>query len=61
VELEAADEVFLTSSLREIAPVTRIGERPVGSGRPGPLTGRVMAAYRELVAGAIADELDGTA
>jgi branched-chain amino acid aminotransferase len=61
VELDAADEVFLTSSLREIAPVTRIGERPVGSGRPGPLTGRVMAAYHGLVASAIADELDGTA
>jgi len=60
-ELDAADEVFLTSSVREIAPVTRIGERRVGSGRPGPLTGRVRAAYRGLVASAIADELDGTA
>jgi branched-chain amino acid aminotransferase len=59
--LGTADEVFLTSSLREIAPVTQIGERPVGSGRPGPLTGRVMDAYRTLVEHAIADELDGTA
>ncbi len=59
-ELDAADEVFLTSSLREIAPVTRIGGRPVGSGWPGPLIGRVRAAYHELVASAIADELDGT-
>ncbi len=58
-ELDAADEVFLTSSLREIAPVTRIGDRPVGSGRPGPVTGRVRVAYRQLVASAIADELDG--
>jgi branched-chain amino acid aminotransferase len=57
--LDAAGEVFLTSSLREIAPVTRIGERPVGSGRPGPLTGRVRAVYRGLVASAIADEWDG--
>jgi branched-chain amino acid aminotransferase len=60
VELDTADEVFLTSSLREIAPVTRIGEQPVGSGRPGPLAGRVKAAYRGLVASAIADEFDGT-
>jgi branched-chain amino acid aminotransferase len=59
-ELDTADEIFLTSSLREIAPVTRIGERMAGSGRPGPLTGRVMAAYRALVSQAIADELDGT-
>jgi branched-chain amino acid aminotransferase len=60
VELDAADEVFLTSSLREIAPVTRVGEQPIGSGRPGPVTGRVSAAYHRLVASAIADELDGT-
>lgn len=59
-ELDGADEIFLTSSLREIAPVTRIGERVVGSGRPGPLTSRVVAAYRDLVAAAIADEWDGT-
>jgi branched-chain amino acid aminotransferase len=59
-ELDAADEIFLTSSLREIAPVTRIGDQAVGSGRPGPLTGRIRAAYHGLVASAIADDLDGT-
>lgn len=59
-ELNDADEVFLTSSLREIAPVTRSDERAVGSGRPGPLTGRIRDAYHGLVATAIADEFDGT-
>jgi branched-chain amino acid aminotransferase len=59
--LDTADEVFLTSSLREIAPVTRIGERPVGSGRPGPLTHRVRVAYHMMVASAIADETGSTA
>src|SRR5580692_240562 len=59
--LGTADEVFLTSSLREIAPVTRVGDRPVGSGTPGPITRQVCAAYRIAVAGAIADEMGGAA
>jgi branched-chain amino acid aminotransferase len=59
--LETADEVFLTSSLREIAPVTRVGDRPVGSGTPGPITRQVCAAYRIAVAGATADEMGGAA
>jgi branched-chain amino acid aminotransferase len=46
-DLEAADEIFITSSVREIVPVTRLGRRPVGSGRPGPVTARLHAAYRE--------------
>lgn len=48
-ELRAAGEVFLTSSLRAIAPVVRVDGRPVGPGRPGPITRRVMAAYADLV------------
>jgi branched-chain amino acid aminotransferase len=59
--LGTADEVFLTSSLREIAPVTRVGDRPVGSGQPGPITRQVSAAYQMAVAGAIADEMGGAA
>jgi len=46
-DLEAADEIFITSSVREIVPVTRLGKRPVGAGRPGPLTARLHAAFRE--------------
>jgi branched-chain amino acid aminotransferase len=59
--LGTADEVFLTSSLREIAPVIRVGDRPVGSGQPGPITRQVCTAYQMTVAGAIADELGGAA
>jgi D-alanine transaminase len=40
-ELRAADEVLLSSSGREVLAITRIDDRPVGSGRPGPL-------YRQL-------------
>ncbi len=59
--LGTADEVFLTSSLREIAPVTRVGDRPVGSGQPGPIARQVFAAYQMAVADAIADEMGGAA
>jgi branched-chain amino acid aminotransferase len=45
-DLEAAGEVFITSTVREVLPVTRLGDRTVGSGRPGPVTARLHAAFR---------------
>jgi branched-chain amino acid aminotransferase len=54
--LDAADELFLTSSLREIAPVTSVSDRPVGTGAPGPVTRRVREAYQALIAVAVADD-----
>lgn len=47
-ELRAAAEVFITSATRGVLPVTRIDERPVGDGTPGPITRRLMALYEEL-------------
>jgi branched-chain amino acid aminotransferase len=52
-DLEGADEVFLTSTVREIVPVTRIGEAAVGSGRPGPVTARLHHAFRRLAGGPV--------
>lgn len=46
--LDGAEEVFLTGSLREIVPVVQVGAKRVGDGRPGPLTRRLLTAYREL-------------
>jgi branched-chain amino acid aminotransferase len=48
-ELHRADEAFLTSSLRGIAPLVRLDGRAIGSGTPGALTRNVMAAYASLV------------
>ena len=48
-ETLASTEVFLTSSLRAIAPAVTIDARSVGDGMPGPLTRRVMEAYAALV------------
>jgi branched-chain amino acid aminotransferase len=42
---ESADEAFLTSSIREIVPVTKVDGRPVGSGRVGPVTQRLRGLF----------------
>ena len=39
--LARAQEIWLTSSTREIIPVTRLDSRPVGDGAPGPLWQRL--------------------
>ncbi|OGW26796.1 MAG: branched-chain-amino-acid transaminase [Nitrospirae bacterium GWC2_57_13] len=49
-ELSMADECFITNTTMEVMPVTRIDGRPVGTGRPGPMTARLLAAYRNEVA-----------
>jgi branched-chain amino acid aminotransferase len=45
-----AEEAFFTNSIAEIMPLTYIGDRPVGDGKPGATTIRIMEAYRSLVA-----------
>ncbi|HWK64248.1 MAG TPA: aminotransferase class IV [Rhizobiaceae bacterium] len=46
-ELANADEVFITSTAGGIMPVTRVDGAPVGSGRPGPITTRLLQLYWE--------------
>jgi branched-chain amino acid aminotransferase len=48
VDLYTADEAFLTSSVRGVVPIARVDERPIGSGRPGAITVRVMSLYDTL-------------
>jgi branched-chain amino acid aminotransferase group I len=48
-ELLEADEAFLTNSILELMPLTRFEGKPVGRGKPGPVTEELLAAYRELV------------
>ncbi len=47
-DLYNADECFLTGTGAEIVPVIDIDGRRIGDGRPGPLTKRLLAAFREL-------------
>jgi branched-chain amino acid aminotransferase len=46
-DLETADEAFITSTTREISPVTRIDDRVIGSGKPGPITKKLLGGYRQ--------------
>ena len=48
-DLRHADEVFLTSSVRSVLPVTRVGGLALGDGKPGAVTRRLMLLYRQLV------------
>jgi branched-chain amino acid aminotransferase len=47
-ELAMASELFLTSSIREIAPLVRIATTAIGTGRPGDVTQRIITAYAML-------------
>jgi D-alanine transaminase len=45
-ELRAADEIWMTSSTREILPVIELDGRPVGNGQPGPVWKRMQPVYQ---------------
>ncbi|MDD5428730.1 MAG: aminodeoxychorismate lyase [Candidatus Omnitrophica bacterium] len=47
-ELYGAGEVFLTSSLAEVLPVTKIGRRNIGKGSPGAVTKLLHASYKKM-------------
>ncbi len=49
-ELLSADEVWITSSTKEVQPVTRLNGEPVGDGRPGPLYARAYDLYQRYKA-----------
>jgi branched-chain amino acid aminotransferase len=45
-DLRRADEVFITSSTREVMPVRSVDGAVVGGGQPGPITERLLANFR---------------
>lgn len=44
-----SDECFLTGSAAEVIPVTAVDNRKIGSGVAGPITTKILEAYRKLV------------
>ena len=48
--LRDADEAFVTSSTREAMPIRSVDGQPLGDGRPGPVTSKVIAAFRAYTA-----------
>jgi len=49
-ELRSAEEIWVTSSSREVLAITTLDGKPVGSGKPGPVGARVYALYQQYKA-----------
>ncbi len=47
-DIYAADECFLTGTAAEIIPVVKADGRMIGNGKPGPITTRIIARFREM-------------
>lgn len=47
-EVRAADELWLTSSTKEVLPIVALDGRPIGAGRPGPLFARMHGWYQDF-------------
>ena len=50
-ELCEAEEIFLTGTIKKVMPVSHLDGRPVGSGKPGPVTLKLMRLYEFLLKG----------
>lgn len=48
-QLYRADELFLSGTTTEVMPIAAVDERQVGGGRPGPVTRRLMEAFRQQI------------
>ena len=49
-ELRGADELWMSSSTKEVLPITLLDGQPVGSGRPGPVFRRMYDWYQDFKA-----------
>ncbi|CCQ91585.1 putative branched-chain-amino-acid aminotransferase [Nitrospina gracilis 3/211] len=47
--LEQAEEAFITGTVKKIMPVTLLNSRPVGNGKPGPTTKKLMRLYEDFL------------
>ena len=50
-DVAVAEECFLTGSAAEVIPVVDLDGRPIGTGKPGPITQKLMEAFHRLVRG----------
>ena len=48
-DVYTADEAFMTGTAAEIVPVISLDARPIGTGKPGPVTLKLIAAFKALV------------
>jgi len=52
-DLYLADEAFLTGTAAEVVPIRSVDDRPVGSGKPGPITKEIQQTYFAAVRGKV--------
>ena len=48
-DIYIGDECFLTGTAAEVIPVVKVDARPIGTGKPGPITRRLREAFQKLV------------
>lgn len=48
-DIWVADELFLTGTAAEIIPIVEVDARPIGTGKPGPITAQFLDAFRQVV------------
>lgn len=44
-----ADEVFVTSSIKEVFPVTQVDQKKIRGGKPGPITEKLAQLYKDQI------------
>ncbi|UYO94055.1 D-amino acid aminotransferase [Pollutimonas sp. M17] len=49
-EVDAADELMLSSATKELLPITTYNGKPVGGGKPGPIYAALRAGYDKAIA-----------
>lgn len=49
-DIYTADECFLTGTAAEVIPAVKLDNRPIGDGKPGPITARLIKRFHELTA-----------
>ncbi len=47
-EVRAADELWLTSSTKEVLPIVKLDDRPIGAGQPGRVFTRMYGWYQDF-------------
>jgi branched-subunit amino acid aminotransferase/4-amino-4-deoxychorismate lyase len=46
-DLGRASEAFITGTTREVTPVIAVSDTTIGDGKPGPITKRLLKAFRD--------------
>lgn len=54
-DLYHSDELFLVGTAAEVTPVREVDDRPIGNGRPGPVTQMVQDTYLQAVRGGLSE------